>query len=327
MLPIIGRPIGRRSALALGAAALASPAIAQAGFPSRPVRLIVPWLPGGSSDTHLRVLSEIASRKLGQPVVVENKPGATGTLGALMMAQEQKGDGHLIGQMPISIFRLPAMSRRPSFDPATDFSWIIHLTGYVFGVVVRADQPWKTWQELVAYAKANPGKVTYGTPGVGSTLHITMERIAEQLGIEWLHVPFRGGADNIQAVLSGQTMVNTDSTGWAPLVEEGRLRLLVVWTAERAKRFPNVPTLREVGIDIVADSPFGLGGPKGIDPGVVRVLHDAFKEALFDPQHVATLERYDMPLRYMGPEEYASFARKLYAEESAIIRKLGLKMD
>ncbi|MCB4825300.1 tripartite tricarboxylate transporter substrate binding protein [Roseicella aerolata] len=327
MLPIIGRPIGRRSALALGAAALASPAIAQAGFPSRPVRLIVPWLPGGSSDTHLRVLSEIASRKLGQPVVVENKPGATGTLGALMMAQEQKGDGHLIGQMPISIFRLPAMSRRPSFDPATDFTWIIHLTGYVFGVVVRADQPWKTWQELVAYAKANPGKVTYGTPGVGSTLHITMERIAEQLGIEWLHVPFRGGADNIQAVLSGQTMVNTDSTGWAPLVEEGRLRLLVVWTAERAKRFPDVPTLREVGIDIVADSPFGLGGPKGIDPGVVRVLHDAFKEALFDPQHVATLERYDMPLRYMGPEDYAKFARNLYEEESAIIRKLGLKMD
>ncbi len=259
--------------------------------------------------------------------MVENRPGATGTLGAQMMAQERSADGHLVGQMPISIFRLPAMSRRPSFDPATDFTWIIHLTGYVFGVVVRADQPWKTWQEFLAYAKANPGKVTYGTPGVGSTLHITMERIAEQYGIEWLHVPFRGGADNIQAVLSGQVVANTDSTGWAPLVQEGRLRLLVVWTAERAKRFPEVPTLREVGIDIVADSPFGLGGPKGIDPGVVRVLHDAFKEALFDPQHVATLDRFDMPLRYMGPEDYAAFARRLQAEEGAVIRKLGLKMD
>ncbi|MFC7541177.1 Bug family tripartite tricarboxylate transporter substrate binding protein [Siccirubricoccus deserti] len=208
---------GRRAALALGLlpalGPLARPAVAQAGFPNWPIRLVVPWLPGGSSDTHPRVLADIADRKLGQPVITENRPGATGTLGALMMAQEAKGDGHLVGQMPISVFRIPAMSRRPTFDPATDFSWIIHLTGYVFGVVVRADQPWKSWQELIAFAKANPGKVTYGTPGVGSTLHITMERIAQQLGIEWLHVPFRGGADNIQAVLSGQTMVNTDSTG------------------------------------------------------------------------------------------------------------------
>ncbi|MFZ4408274.1 MAG: tripartite tricarboxylate transporter substrate binding protein [Paracraurococcus sp.] len=324
--------IGRRGALALGTAALASPilaspAVAQAGFPNRPIRLLVPWLPGGSSDSQLRVMAELATKTLGQPVLVENKAGATGTLGALAMAQDRSGDGYTVGQMPISVFRLPAMSRRPSFDPIADFTYILHLTGYAFGVVVRADQPWKTWQEFVAYAKANPGKVTYGTPGVGSTLHITMERIGAMLGIEWLHVPYRGGADNIQAVLSGAVVANTDSTGWAPLVHDGKLRLLVVWTAERAKRFPDVPTLREVGIDIVADSPYGLAGPKGIDPGVVRVLHDAFKAALFEPQHVATLERYDMPLRYMGTEEYAAFARKVYAEESAIIRKLGLTMD
>ena len=324
--------IGRRGALALGAATLgaatlATPALAQAGFPNRPIRLVVPWLPGGSSDTQLRMLSDLASKKLGQTVVVENKAGATGTLGALMMAQERSGDGYLIGQMPISVFRLPAMSRRPTFDPMTDFSWIIHLTGYTFGVVVRADQPWKTWQEFVAYAKANPGKVTYGTPGVGSTLHITMERIGTQLGIDWLHVPFKGGADNIQAVLSGAIVANSDSTGWAPLVQDGKLRLLVVWTAERTKRFPEVPTLREVGIDIVADSPYGLAGPKGMDPGVVRVLHDAFKEALVDPQHVATLDRFDMPVRYMGTEDYAAFARKIFEEEGAVIRKLGLTID
>jgi len=320
--------LGRRAALSLATGlTLAAPALAQPGFPNRPIRLLVPWLPGGSADTHLRVLAELAGKRLGQPVVVENRPGASGTLGALAMAQEARGDGHMVGQMPITIFRIPAMSRRPPFDPMTDFTWVLHLTGYVFGVVVRADQPWQTWAEFVAHARANPGKVTYGTPGVGSTLHITMERIATQLGIEWLHVPFRGGADNTAAVLSGQITANTDSTGWAQLVQSGQLRLLVVWSAERAKRFPEVPTLREVGIDIVADSPFGLGGPKGIDPGVVRVLHDAFREALFEPQHVATLDRFDMPVRYMGSEDYAAFARKLYAEESEVIRRIGLRMD
>jgi tripartite-type tricarboxylate transporter receptor subunit TctC len=322
--------LGRRAALGLpfvAAPLLAAPAIAQQGFPNRPIRLIVPWPPGGSTDNTMRVLAEIAGEKMGQPVIIENRAGATGTLGALAMSREEKGDGYLIGQMPISVFRLPAMSRRPNFDPMKDFSWIIHLTGYTFGVVVRSDQPWKTWQEFVAYAKANPGKVTYGTPGVGSTLHLTMERIALEQGIDWLHIPFRGGADNTQAVLGGQTTANTDSTGWAPLVEDGRLRLLVVWTAERAKRFPDVPTLREVGIDIVADSPFGLAGPKNMDPGVVKVLHDAFKEALLHPRNIETLERFDMQPRYMSTEDYAKFAKQQNDEETAMVKRLNLTID
>ncbi len=322
--------LGRRAALGLpfvAAPLLAAPAIAQQGFPNRPIRLIVPWPPGGSTDNTMRVLAEIAGEKMGQPVIIENRAGATGTLGALAMSREEKGDGYLIGQMPISVFRLPAMSRRPNFDPMQDFSWIIHLTGYTFGLVVRSDQPWKTWQEFVAYAKANPGKVTYGTPGVGSTLHLTMERIALEQGIDWLHIPFRGGADNTQAVLGGQTTANTDSTGWAPLVEDGRLRLLVVWTAERAKRFPDVPTLREVGIDIVADSPFGLAGPKNMDPGVVKVLHDAFKEALLHPRNIETLERFDMQPRYMNTEDYAKFAKQQNDEETAMVKRLNLTID
>jgi tripartite-type tricarboxylate transporter receptor subunit TctC len=316
----------RRAAL-LAPIALATPALAQQGFPNRPIRLIVPWLPGGSADTHLRVMAEIAGRNLGQPVVVENRPGATGTLGPAMIAQEPRGDGHLIGQMPITIFRIPAMTRRPPFDPMTDFTWIIHLTGYVFGVVVRADSRYRTWEELLDFAKANPGRVSYGSPGVGSSLHITMERIAAERGIEFLHVPFRGGADTTQALLQGSVEAVADSTGWAPHVHEGRFRLLVVWSAQRAKRFPEVRTLRETGIDIVSDSPFGLAGPKNMDPGVVRALHDALKPALLDPHHVSVLDRFDMPVRYMDSETYANFARQLNAEESAAVRRLGLRMD
>ena len=317
----------RRSALALAGAALASPAVAQAGFPNKPIRLIEPWPPGGSADAHLRVLAELSGRLLGQQVIVENRPGASGTLGAVAMANEPRGDGYMVGQLPVTAFRLPVMQRRPAFDPMKDFSWIIHLTGYLFGVVVRADSPWQTWEQFLDHARANPGKVSYGTPGVGSSLHITMERIAEQKGIQWLHAPFRGGNDTSQALLAGTIDAQADSTGWAPLVEDGKFRLLCTWGAERARRFPNTPTLRETGIDIVSNSPYGLVGPKGMDPGVVRVLHDAFKVALHDPAHLAVLARYDMPLLYLNSDDYAAFAARLFAEESAIIRHLGLRAD
>jgi len=317
----------RRALLAAGGALLAAPAVAQAGFPNRPIRLIVPWPPGGSTDGQLRSLADLAQRKLGQPVIIENRSGVSGTLGAQMMAAEQRGDGYLIGQLPVTAFRLPLMTTRPQWDPLKDFSYVIHLTGYLFGVVVKADSPWQNWQEFVDYAKANPGKVAYGSPGVGSTLHITMERIAAEKGIDWLHVPFRGGADNLQAVLSGQTQAMADSSSWATLVESGQLRLLTTWGAERAKRFPNVPTLQEVGLNIVSASPYGLAGPKGMDPGVMRALHDGFKEALLSPAHAEVLARYDMPVIYKNSADYAAFVAQTMEEEGTMIRRLGLQIN
>lgn len=316
----------RRRALllaALGAATLARPALAQ--LPGRPIRMLVPWAPGGTTDVQMRALCDAASRRIGQPVVVENRSGAGGILGAQTLVNE-KPDGTVLSQMPVSVFRYPVMAQRPPFDPLKDFTYIIHLTGYLFGVVVRAESPWQTFPEFLAHAKAKQGEVTYGTPGVGTSLHITMERIATERGIDWVHVPFRGFADNLQALLGGQTDALADSSGWAELVQAGKLRLLVTWGEERAKRFPDVPTLREVGIDIVSASPYGIAGPKGMDPGVVRALHDAFKEALFDPQHLAILERFDMPVMYKGPEEYAAFARRQYEEDAVMIRRLGLKL-
>jgi tripartite-type tricarboxylate transporter receptor subunit TctC len=317
----------RRTLLAAGGTLLAAPTVAQSGFPNRPIRLIVPWPPGGSTDGQLRSLAELATRHLGQPVVVENRSGVSGTMAAQLMAGEARGDGYIVGQMPVTAFRVPMMTSRPGWDPLKDFTYVIHLTGYLFGVVVRADSPWQTWQQFIDYAKANPGKIAYGSPGVGSTLHITMERIAAERGIEWLHVPFRGGADNIQAVLGGQTQANADSTGWAPLVEAGQLRLLVTWGAERARRFPNVPTLQELGYNIVSASPYGVATPKGTDPGVVRVLHDAFKLALESTEHAAVLARYDMPVIYKNSADYTAYVGQVMEEEGAMIRRLNLRMN
>jgi tripartite-type tricarboxylate transporter receptor subunit TctC len=316
----------RRAVLGLGAALLAAPSLrAQGRFPDKPIRLLVPWAAGGTTDIQMRALAEQAGRRLGQPVVVENKPGAGGVLAAQQLLQERP-DGYVLAQMPISVFRHPQMAQRALFNPLEDFTWVIHLTGYLFGIVVRADAPWTTLQQFLDYAKANPGKVNYGTPGVGTSLHITMQQIASQRGIEWTHVPFRGWAENATSLLAGDIQASADSSGWADLVQSGRMRLLAVWTPERSKRFPNVPTLRESGIDIVSASPYGIAGPKGMNAEVVRALHDAFKEALFDPAHIAVLDRYDMAPMHLGPDEYAAFARRTYAEEGEMIRRMGLRL-
>ena len=322
-------PFGRRAALGVGvgAAALSRPALAQRQFPDRPVRVLVPWAPGGTTDVQMRALCEAASKRLGQPVVVDNKAGAGGILAAQALASGTRPDGYTLAQMPVSVFRYPQMAPRPPFDPMKDFTWIIQLTGYLFGVVVRAEAPWRDFREFLAHAKANPGKVTYGSPGVGTSLHITMEQIAEQRGIDWVHVPFRGTAENVQALLGGQIDATADASGWGELVKDGRLRLLVTWGSERAKRFPDAPTLREQGIDIVSVSPFGLAGPKGMDPAVVQAVHDAFKAALDDPAHLAVLERYDMSVAYLDSADYAAAARRQYEEDGAMIRRLGLRLD
>jgi tripartite-type tricarboxylate transporter receptor subunit TctC len=323
-------PVTRRHALGLGAAALAIPALApaahaQRGFPDKPIRMLVPWAPGGTTDVQMRVFAEAASRRLGQPVVVENKAGAGGILGAQALLSERP-DGYTLAQMPISVFRVPFMAQRPPFDPLTDFTYVSHLTGYLFGVVVKADAPWPDFNAFLADAKANPGKFNYGTPGVATSLHITMEQIAAKRDINWVHVPFRGVSENMQSLLGGQIHATADSSGWGPLVEDGRLRLLVTWGPERAKRYPNVPTLKELGLDIVSTSPYGVAGPKGMDPAVVRTLDAAFKEAVADPAHTAILDKFDMPAMHMGPEAYAAFARKSVEEESAMIRRMGLRM-
>lgn len=318
---------GRRVLLlAGGAALLARPSLAQVRFPDRPIRVLVPWTPGGATDIQMRSVCDQASRRLGQPVIVENKPGASGTLGALYMAREGRPDGYTLGQMPNGVFRMPAMQERPQWDPTRDFSWIIRLVGYMGGVVVRPDAPWRSMQDLIAHARANPGKLNYGTPGANTT-DIQMTRLARLAGIEWVAVPFRGAAPNLQALLSGDIHFSAETSAWADMALEGRVRPLGVWMSERAARFPDVPTFRQVGYDVLGESTYGIAGPRGMDPGIVRVLHDAFKEALYDPAHLATIARFDMPVRYLNTEDYAAAAMAQNEEEKRTVQELGLRLS
>ena len=318
----------RRDVLKYGAAVAAAgavpePARAQsaADFPIRPITLIVPWGAGTGIDLWHRTLAEAASKILGQPVIVDNKAGASGTAAPATMAATAKPDGYTISHIPVTMFRFPAM-QKVTYDPLKDFSYIIHLSGFLFGTYVRGDSPFKTMRELIDFARANPGKVTYGSPGAGTSLHIGMEQIAQREGIKWTHVPFTQGLD--PNLLGGHIMVAANSSTWWPHLEGGGMRVLCVWTEQRNSRLPDVPTLQELGMPFVFDSPFGIAGPKGMDAAVVNKLHDAFRLAMADPKAAEMQKRYDYPDRYMDSATYAKFAAEQVAEQKATIEKLGL---
>jgi tripartite-type tricarboxylate transporter receptor subunit TctC len=292
-------------------------------FPSRTITLICPWPAGGSTDIHLRKFAEIAQKHLGQPVVVENKPGGSGTLGPSQMAATARPDGYTLSQFPISLLRVPHM-QKAQWDPLKDFTYVIGLTGYTFGIVVRNDAPFKTLQDLIDWARANPGKLAYGSTGNGTTPHLNMEMIAQTSGVQFLHVPFKGNADSTQALMGGHIMAQSDATGWGRHVDAGTFRLLVTFGENRTKRWSHAPTAKELGLGIVSNSPYGIVGPRGMDPKVVKLLHDAFKKTLDDPEHLKVLEQFDQDYWYKSGEEFAKWAAETFTADRALIERVGL---
>src|SRR3954469_3935301 len=261
----------RRGAIAATASAVALPAFAfaqPASYPVRPIQMIVPWPAGGQTDITMRILAELATRSLGQPVFVDNRPGAAGTMVGPAL-HNAAPDGYVIGQLPLTLYRA-ALQRKVSWDPLRDITPVIQISGVTFGIVVPADSPFQSFAELVAWGRANQGLLTVGSTGIGSTAHLAMEDVLSHEGVRYIHVPYKGTADQMLAVATKTLMVGVNSAGFAPYVETGRLRLLAVFSAQRSKRWPNVPTMRELGYpDAVYTSPYGIGVPVGTDPAIV----------------------------------------------------------
>jgi tripartite-type tricarboxylate transporter receptor subunit TctC len=296
-----------------------------ADFPNRAITMIIPWTPGGgTAEQHLRIMAQKAEKILGQPVLLDYKPGANATLGPATMAA-MKPDGYTIGQIPITVLRQPALAK-VSYDPATDFTYIIHVTGYLLGFMVRTDSGIKNWQEFVAYAKANQGRVSYAHSGTGGTPHLGTEIISEFFGFKMTPVPFRGQGEMTAALLGSHVQASTMSPGAKPQVESGDFRILMVWTPERSPTFPDAPTLKELGMDRTFASPYGLAGPKGIDPKIVKILHDALKEGFDSKEHMDLLKQLDQPPLYMNSADYTAFALKTIKEEKAMVEKLGISI-
>jgi tripartite-type tricarboxylate transporter receptor subunit TctC len=175
---------------------------------------------------------------------------------------------------------------------------------------------------LIAYAKKNPGKISIGNPGTGTSLHLTMEDLAQRLKLDWVHVPYKGSAESSVALRGGQVQVQAGTPNWE-WVEAGHTRVLVMWGNERSTKAPTVPTLKEL-YGIVANSPWGIGGPKGMDSQIVRVIHDAFRKAMDDPAVLKALERQGMEKYYMAGEDYMKWARRVAEEEKRAVERLGL---
>lgn len=323
------KPLSRRRVLgglaALGASSIAAPAFAQAGFPSRPIQLVLPFPAGGSFDPVVRSLADAAAKELGQPVVLMHKPGAGGIMGTATLATMNEADGHTIAVMHNSVIRAPLV-QKVNWDPLKDFSYLGTYFGLVTGVTVAADAPWKTFNDLMAEAKAKPGALSWGTVGAISINRITAERLARAAGTRFNMVPFKGGAEAFQALIGRHLDVYGDP-GFGAQVQGGRARLLATFTAQRMKRYPDVPTVKELGHDFVIESPVGLVAPKGLDPKISERLQAAFRKAAADPAHQAQLELFDMIPQVSTGEAYAAYARAQFDRDQKMLAEIGFKLE
>jgi tripartite-type tricarboxylate transporter receptor subunit TctC len=312
----------------LGAAAtLAAPrafaqALAQA-WPDKPITFVCPWPAGGTADMTMRALCSAAAKPLGQSIVVENKAGASGMLGLRAMASARP-DGYTIGQVPISVTRFAQLGSVP-LDPLKDLTYLARTSGQTFGIAVRAESPYKTLADLVAAAKAAPGKITYASAGIGGATHVGMEEFAAVAGVQFNHIPYKGGAPALQDTLGGQVDALADSSSWAPHVKSGKLRLLATWGAKRTQDFPDVPTLRDAGFDVVVDAPNGVAAPRGLDPAIEKRLREAFKAAAASAEFTSACDKIDAPLMYLDGPDYAAYVAATYKKETQLIERLKLR--
>ncbi|WP_423459429.1 tripartite tricarboxylate transporter substrate binding protein [Ottowia sp. VDI28] len=310
--------------LALLLALSASLAKADGDYPNRPIRLLVGFGAGGPTDLTFRKLAELAGKELGQPIIVENKPGAGATLAPSTMARVDKPDGYTIAAATAGLLRFPHM-QKVDWNPTRDFTWIAGLGGYTFVLAVKSSSPFRSVADLVAYAKANPGKVSVGTAGAGTTMHLLTEAFGGMAGVELTHIGFKSSSEAATNLIGGHTVAALDAVGSVlPFVESGDLRLLMSFDAQPADWMPSVPTAKSLGYDLVYPAPYGLVGPKGMNPAVVTKLNTAFKAAIDSPEYAKLLKSLRQTYWYKGPPEYEAWAREFFVSERSLVERAKL---
>jgi tripartite-type tricarboxylate transporter receptor subunit TctC len=293
-----------------------------AEYPTKAVTFVIPYAAGGFTDLLSRALANSVKGDLGQPVVCENKAGGGGVVGLSYIATRQ-ADGYTIGLITPGMY-LAYHMKKSELNPVKDLTFISRISGGMTAIVVKADSPYKTLKDLVAYAKQNPGKLTYGTSGAGTITHLAMEELSDLAGIRLKLVPYKSGAEAATALLGGHVDVVSDAPSWQPLVDAGKLRLLAVFTDKRAEKYPNVPTVMESGYKMSLPGPNGVVGPKGLPKPIVQKLEAAFKKAMADPDVQKLMKEYTLTPLYLNADDYTKAAQEEFDWSGRLVKKLGL---
>jgi len=296
---------------------------AQGDYPSKPINMLIGYPPGGLSDLTARAVAIGAGKVLKQPVVVVNKPGASASL-AMALLSNAKPDGYTLGNIPSTATVVMPFVEKVSYDPLKDFTPIINQFNYAAALVVRADAPWKNFNEFAKYAKENQKTVKYGTYGAYGTTTIAMEALGKKLDILWDTVPFKADAEAIVGLLGGHITAAASASMYAPQVRAGQLKILAMLSEKRSPEFPDIPTLKELGFDIVAEGFVGVGGPKGLPGPIVDKLESAFTEALKDKGYLELIKKLALVEDYKDNREFMRFIRESYNLHQELIKSVGL---
>lgn len=317
----------KRILLAYGVATLSmlalAPAVqAQAAYPSRPITLIVPYGAGGVTDVITRALAQGMGKSLGQTIIIENKPGAGASMGVVDM-KTTKPDGYRLTLTPVGIFRQPHV-QKVNYDPVADVSYVAAFMNYDFILAVPANSPFKSLKDMVEAARRDAGAVDYGTPGKFSANHVAMALLEQKAGVHFTHVPFKGDAEAINALLAGHTKTAIMGNTVQPYLISGKLRALAIAADKRSEAFADVPTFREQGYAFDVPSPLGIAGPKGLPADVVQKLGAAVQAAMQESGFKQVAANYGIRLEYRNAQDYSAFAKKAFAEEKDVVQGIGL---
>jgi tripartite-type tricarboxylate transporter receptor subunit TctC len=325
-------PIHRRTAILAAVCTLASfafPALAQTAYPTKPITAIVPFPPGGSTDAIARALGPKIQQKLGQPLIVENKPGATGAIGAGLV-KNAAPDGYTIMVASIGVYAVnPVLQKKLAYDPSKDFDLLTVAVRAPNVLVTSPNVPVNSVAELVAYLKKNPGKVSFATSGAGSSDHLTTALFWQKTGTSGMHVPYKGGAPAITDLLAGHAEISFQNinvvTGH---IKAGKLKALAVTGDKRAAVLPQVPTLSEAGVkDVDVYSWQAIAAPRGLPRDVKAKLHDALASSLNEPDLKTRLTEQGFEIVANTPEEFAKFQAQELARWKTVIEVGKIEVD
>jgi tripartite-type tricarboxylate transporter receptor subunit TctC len=310
--------------LAFGATA----ALAQAGYPSQPIKLMVPWPPGGGVDTTARMIADPLAQRLGQPLVIDNRGGAGGNIGTEAAAR-MKGDGYnlLMGSISPNAVNIHLYGRL-GFDPIKDFAPIVYVSSVPNILVVPAASPFMTVKDVVDFARANPGKLNYGSGGVGSSQHLAAVQFMQVAGINLVHVPYKGTAPAETDLVAGHVSLMLDTTTCLPFIAGGKMRALAVASKKRNPALPNVPTFDEAGLPgIYASSWYGLMAPAGTPRAVVDKLNAEANAVLKSPELQKRMADFGAEIGGGSPEDFGNFIVSEIKRYEGIVKASGAKLE